>query len=251
LEPGSEATDQAKKLGYVRRNPVLDTEGPKVEKYLPTVLGPEQSTRLLQTSAGDRLEALWNVLLGCGPREGEALALEWERIDFANHTLTITKTLQRQKGADGKSRLVLVPPKTPRSIRVVPLPLFVEQALLRHHERQQQERAEARGAWHDKGLVFATPIGTPIDPRNFFREFKALLERAGLPDMRPHDLRHSCATLLIAKGVHPRVVMDILGHSQISITMNTYGHVTAAAQRTAAEAMDGLFLEEPRDENSR
>jgi Phage integrase family len=160
----------------------------------------------------------------------------------------IAHTLQRQKQAEGPSKLVLAPPKTARSVRIVPMPLFVEQALARHLERQQQERQKAGASWIDNGLVFCTPHGTPIDPRNLLREFKALLERAELPDMRPHDLRHSCATLLIAKGVHPRIVMDVLGHSQISITMNTYGHVTAEAQRSAAQAMDGLFLEAPHDE---
>jgi integrase len=242
--------NQAKKLGYVRRNVVLDTEAVTVEKYSPIVLGPEQSIRLLHTASGSRLEAFWYVALGCGPREGEALALSWDRVDFAHHTLTITHTLQRQKQPEGPSKLVLAPPKTARSVRIVPMPLFVEQALLRHWEQQQQEIQRAGASWLSMGLVFCTPYGTPIDARNLLREFKALLERAGLPDMRLHDLRHSCATLLIAKGVHPRVVMDVLGHSQISITMNTYGHVTAEAQRSAAQAMDGLFLEAPRDENS-
>ena len=241
--------NQAKKLGYVRRNVVLDTESITVEKYSSTVLGPEQSTRLLLTTSGERLEAFWYVALGCGPREGEALALTWDRVDFINHTITITHTLQRQKQSEDRSKLVLAPPKTAHSVRIVPMPLFVEQALTRHWERQQQERNKAGASWLDQNLVFCTPHGMPIDARNLLREFKALLERAGLPDMRLHDLRYSCATLLIAKGVHPRVVMDVLGHSQISITMNTYGHVTAEAQRSAAQAMDGLFSEAPRDEN--
>jgi integrase len=244
------ALNQAKKLGYVRRNPVLDTEAVKVEKYEPTVLGPEQSTRLLQTASGDRHEAAWYVALGCGFREGEFLALTWDRIDFSSHTIIIAQTLQRQKQLNEPSKLVIVATTKGGRLRITPIPLFVEQALLRHWERQQQERQKAGALWIDMGLVFCTPLGTPIDARNLLREFKALLERAGLPDMRIHDLRHSCATLLIAKGVHPRVVMNILGHSQISITMNTYGHVTAEAQRTAAQAMDGLFLEAPRDENT-
>jgi integrase len=227
---------------------VLDTESIKVEKYEPTVLGPEQTMRLLQATSGERLEALWYVALGCGPREGELLGLTWSRVDFTNHTITIAQTLQRQKQAEGPSKLVIVPTTKGGRIRIIPMPLFVEQALTRHWERQQQERQKSGKAWQDYDLVFCTPHGTPIDARNLLREFKDLLERTELPNMRLHDLRHSCATLLIAKGVHPRVVMEVLGHSQISITMNTYGHVTAEAQRTASQAMDVLFLEGPRDE---
>jgi integrase len=243
------ALNQAKRLGYVRRNAVLDSEPVKVPKYQPTVLGPQQSSRLLQQATGERLEALWYVALGCGLREGELLGLTWEHINFQSHALTVAQALQRQKQPEGKSKLVIVTTKGDR-VRVLPLPLFVEHALARHWERQQKEREDAGKGWIETGLVFTTPHGTPIDPRNLLRMFKELLEAAGLPDMRLHDLRHSCGTLLIAKGVHPRVVMDVLGHSQISITMNTYGHVLPEAQRTAATAMDGLFLEAPRDENS-
>lgn len=110
---------------------VLDTESVKVEKYEPTVLGPEQTTRLLQAVSGERLEALWYVALGCRPREGEFLGLTWNRVDFVNHTITIAQTLQRQKQADGKNKTVIVPTTKGGRIRVIPMPLFVEQALTR------------------------------------------------------------------------------------------------------------------------
>ncbi len=90
-------------------------------------------------------------------------------------------------------------------------------------------------------MVFPSTVGTPLEPRNVTRHFKHLLRRAGLPDVRFHDLRHSCASLLVAQGVHPRVVMEYLGHSQISLTMNTYAHVPPEAQREAAAIMDTLF----------
>jgi integrase len=100
----------------------------------------------------------------------------------------------------------------------------------------------AAGArWQERGFVFTSGIGTPIEPRRVTREFKALLKSAGLPVIRLHDLRHSCATLLLVQGVSPRVVMETLGHSQVSLTLNTYSHVLPALQRDAATKMDAIL----------
>ena len=99
-------------------------------------------------------------------------------------------------------------------------------------------------AWQEMDYVFTTSIGTPREPRNVTRRFQALLSRAGLPNKRFHDLRHTCASLLLAQGVHPRVVMETLGHSQIGLTMNTYSHVLPELQREAASKMDSLLARE-------
>jgi integrase len=105
-----------------------------------------------------------------------------------------------------------------------------------------EERANIGPEWQEHGLVFPSEVGTPISPRNLQRHFKLLLVAAKLPaTIRIHDLRHSCATLLIAQGVHPRVVMEILGHSQISVTMNTYAHVLPETQREAAAKLEVLL----------
>ena len=95
--------------------------------------------------------------------------------------------------------------------------------------------------WHDSGFVFTTPTGTVLDPRNLTREFKGVLAANNLPLIRIHDLRHSCATLLLAQGVSPRVVMETLGHSQVSLTPNTYSHVLPALQEDAASKMDAIL----------
>jgi integrase len=95
--------------------------------------------------------------------------------------------------------------------------------------------------WQDRGFVFASAVGTPLEPRNVTRQFKALLKAANLPDMRLHDLRHSCATLMLVQGVSPRVVMETLGHSQVSLTLNTYSHVLPALQQDAAARMDAIL----------
>lgn len=93
------------------------------------------------------------------------------------------------------------------------------------------------------GLAFTSAVGTPFEPRNVTRQFKALLTAAGLPNIRLHDLRHSCATLLLAQGVNPRGVMETLGHSQVSLTLNTYSPVLPALQRHAATRMNAIFAE--------
>jgi hypothetical protein len=116
------------------------------------------------------------------------------------------------------------------------------QLLTDHRRRQDVERQELGEGWQKHDLVFPSDRGTPLEPRNLHRHFKIALKRAGLPETtRFHDLRHSCATFLIAQGVHPRVVMEILGHSQISLTMNTYGHVLPETQREATTKVADLF----------
>ena len=135
----------------------------------------------------------------------------------------------------------LVAPKTVNSRRTLPLPPMLVSALRAHRARQLEERLCAGTRWQDHDLVFSTSIGTPINPPNLVRTFHRLLERAGLPPMRFHDLRHSCATLLAAQGVPARVAMDILGHSDIRVTQNIYTHVFDDAKRQASDAMQRLF----------
>jgi integrase len=110
--------------------------------------------------------------------------------------------------------------------------------LKRHRQIQRGERRLAGSRWVESGLVFTSSIGTPLDERNVRRVFKDILQDAELPKMRLHDLRHTCATLLLGQGVHPRVVMDTLGHSQISLTLDTYSHVLPSLQAEAARQMD-------------
>ena len=118
------------------------------------------------------------------------------------------------------------------------LPVLVVEALKRHRESQKREQLLAGSRWVHSDLVFTSTIGTPLDERNVRRQFKALLEAAGLPSMRLHDLRHSTATRLLSKGVHPRIVMETLGHSQISLTMDTYTHAPPTLQAEAAARLD-------------
>jgi integrase len=185
---------------------------------------------------GDRLEALYTVALAVGLREGEAFALRWEDVDLDEGILTVRHALMRMKG-----RVELAEPKTPRSRRTIALPRSVVGALRAHRTMQLEERLRAGEGWQDWGLVFATTVGTPLNRSDVLQAFRRHLEGAGLPRMRFLDLRHSCASLLLAQGVHPRVVMETLGHSTINVTMNVYSHVLPSLQREAAEQMDAVL----------
>lgn len=230
------ALGQALKWGLVARNVATLIDPPRSTKPQIQPLSPRQGQILLEAARGDRLEALYRVALSLGLRQGEALGLRWSDIDMEARVLHVRQALQRVDGA-----LRVVPLKTDRSRRSLPLPEVLVGALHDHRDRQREARRAAGDRWRETEFVFTSTIGTPAEPRNVTRSFKALLIRAGIPDIRFHDLRHSCASLLVAQGVHPRVVMEILGHSQISLTMNTYAHVLPDEQREAATIMDRLF----------
>jgi integrase len=177
------------------------------------------------------------LALAAGLRQGEALGLHWQDVDLDAGTLRVRVALQRLEGRG----LQTVEPKTARSRRSIALPPQVIESLRAHKSRQAQERLLAGSRWQDSGFVFTTATGTPLEGSSVTHRFQKLLRRAGLPHLRFHDLRHACASLLLAQGVHPRVVMETLGHSQISLTMNTYSHVIPALQRDATERMDAIL----------
>ncbi len=171
-----------------------------------------------------------------GLRQGEALGLRWRDVDLDLGYMRIANQLQRVHGAPK-----LVEPKTERSRRTLAMPPMITKGLGQHHIRQERERSAAGNRWVETGLVFATTEGKPLDGTAISKGFHRLLERAGLQQRRFHDLRHSCATLLLVQGVSPRVVMDLLGHSQIGLTMNTYSHVIPDLRRDAADRMQDLL----------
>jgi integrase len=236
------ALNQAMRHGYVQRNVATLVDVPGDVTFTAEPLDEEQTRRFLEVARGHRLEALYRVALGLGLRKGEILGLLWEDVDFDAATLHVTGSLQRQNGHLERSAT-----KTDASIRTVTLPPTLLKILRKHKARQEKERARCE-RWHETGYVFTSTIGTPLEPSNMIRHFKASLRKAGLPPTtRFHDLRHTCATLMIKRGVHARAVMDVLGHAQISTTMNTYAHVLEEVQREAVSALDALF---PDDEDT-
>ena len=131
--------------------------------------------------------------------------------------------------------------KTLKSRRAVNLPSPVIEALLENRELQEKERAELGAAWIATDFVFTTSIGTPIDPRNLYRELSQICERAGLGHRHPHELRHSAASLMLASGVKLQVVSEVLGHSSIRMTADVYGHILDPDRQQAAAAMSTVL----------
>lgn len=230
------ALKRAIKWEMAGRNSAALTDAPRIEHLPVQPLTIEEAQRLLQYAAKDRLEAVYSVALAIGLRRGETLGLKWEDVDFESGLVRISRSLQR-----AEHKLQLLPPKTRQSSRTIKLPEVAIKALRKHRTRQLEDRLAAGSYWTDTGLCFTTRIGTPLEPRNVSRSFKALLRRAAIPESRFHDLRHTAASLLLAQGVHPRVVMEILGHSRISLTMDTYSHVMPAALSDAASRMDDIL----------
>ncbi len=159
-------------------------------------------------------------------------------MDLEQGRVAVSRALQRQKGRG----LVLTETETDRSRRTIAPPVPLVASLRAHRVRQLEERLAAGCRWRDGGFVFASSVGTGLEPRNLHRAFKAVLTRAGLPNIRFHDLRHSAASLMLAQGVPLRVVMEVLGHSSISLTANTYSHVMPTLVRDAAEKVAAVLF---------
>jgi integrase len=180
--------------------------------------------------------ARWTVALALGLRQGEALGLRWQNVDLEEGTLAVRQALGRVKGQG----LVLGPVKSRAGRRIIALPAQLLADLRTHRVAQNAERLEAGSWWHDGDFVFARVDGRPIDPKRDWEEWKDLLATAGVGDSRLHDARHTAATMLLAMGVPPRVVMEILGHSRITVT-SKYQHVVDSMHRDAAEKMDAFW----------
>lgn len=212
-------------------------------------LTADQARTLLKAAENDRLKALYVLALYLGMRRGELLGLRWEDIDWdkwdepcdehadefcedcaEQHfpTLQIRQTLQRVG-----TKLVFVPPKTDRSERVMPLPLLVAWALVDHWDLQDDEAEAAGDRWEESELIFTTVLGGPIDPTYLRSSWYPVRKRAGLDEVRFHDIRHSCVTLLLRLGVPPHIVRDIVGHSNIEVTMMIYATVSLEDKRNA------------------
>jgi integrase len=199
-------------------------------------LSADEARKLLEAAGEDRLEALYVLAIHTGMRQGELLALRWQDVDLENAVASVRRTLTRSGG-----KVVFAEPKTKKSRRSIRLTPQAVEALRAHLKRQLRDIEILGDRYQDQGLVFTTATGAPINPSNLRqRNFAQLLKRAGLPRIRFHDLRHTCATLLLSRGVHPKFVQELLGHATIAITLDTYSHVMPSMGDSTAKAMPAL-----------
>ena len=208
----------------IGRNVAALVDAPTVPKREIKALTVSNAKAILDAVTGDRLEGLFTIALAVGLRQSEALALQWSDIDLEGGSLRVERVLQR---VGGEYRFF--DPKNDSSRRTVPLPRELRTALHKHRARQLEERLKAGSAWQ------SDEFGTPLSGYHVTRQFRKLLEGSGLASMRYHDLRHGATSLMAALGVPVGVAMEILGHAQISTTMNIYAHVAPEYQRDAME----------------
>jgi integrase len=231
------ALAQALKWNMIPRNAADAVKAPRPAPEEMHPLSPDEARRLIEAVSGDKLEALYVLAVQTGMRQGELLALKWEDVDLNEGVIHIRHTLARSRG-----RITLGEPKTRGSRRPVHLTDMAVAALKTHLERQLEEIERLGDLYRDNGLVFTSGVGTLINPTNLRRRsFAPLLQRAGLPQVRFHDLRHTCATLLFSKGAHPKHVQELLGHATVAITLDTYSHVIPGMGNYIARAMEDVF----------
>src|SRR6516162_6234835 len=196
-----------------------------------------QTAGFLNAIRGHRLYAAYHLIALRGLRRGEAAGLRWSDVDLDGKTAMISQQLQQYDG-----HLAVCPPKTPHSARTIALDHTTVAALREHHDRQRAEASAFGPGYHASGYVFTCLNGQPMAPDRLTRTFTALAAQAGLPPVRLHDLRHGAATLALAAGADLRTVQDMLGHSSIVLTADTYTSVLPEVARAAAEKVAALIL---------
>jgi integrase len=223
----------AVKWELLQKNPALMVSPPKVKFKLPIIWSGEEFQKFLQFIQGDRWSGIYH-LAALGMRKGEILGLPVSALDLDGGYLMVVQNLQYVKGEGA----VLLEPKTEKSRRRILLPDFVKEALRIHLVK----RSELSGmpSWKESGLVFTTDIGTPINPQNLLKHFKKKTREAALPKIKFHSMRHSCASYLLSQNVHPKIVQELLGHSTVNLTLNTYSHIINPLNSVASDALSKM-----------
>ena len=233
-------------------NPVQRARPPKRQLAQTEVWTAEQAAAFLAHVRSDRLHVGWLLALVCGLRRGELAGLRWKDVDLERGTLSVTT----QRTTDADARVVEKAPKG-TSRRTIDLGTGAVEALRRHRLAQKAEAlelglllmAEAGGytRGYDRGYVLTREDGEPYHPQFLTEQFQRAAKQAGVPVIRLHDARHSCATLALSAGVHPKVVQQLLGHSSWSTTMDLYSHRVDRLQREASQRIEGMLLDATRD----
>jgi integrase len=221
--------------GLMPRNATDGIKAPKPKKKEINPLDPDQTKTFLHEVCGDHLQALYVLAIHRGLRQGELLGLKWEDVDLEAGILQVKRTLSLTK--DGH---VFEQPKNGKG-RSIELTQASIEALRRHLARQLEEIEVLGDDYRDQGLIFPGERGQPMRPYTLTGKLERILKHGGLPHIRFHDLRHTCATLLLSKGVHPKFVQELLGHATISITLDTYSHVIPAMGDQTKRAIEDVL----------
>lgn len=220
-------------------NPADYVTLPKQEHIERQWLTEEMARKFLAALSEDKYGLMFELALVSGLRPEEYLALKWADFEPNRQTITVNRVLYRKRKGGGYSFLE---PKTKKSRRTIPLPFSLVQRLSSHKRTQAEERLTLGPHWEDNNLIFCSELGSPLMLWNIHRRhFKPFLKKAGLPDMRLYDLRHSCATLLLKARENLKIVSERLGHSSTKITADVYQHVDESMQRAATESLERIL----------
>lgn len=225
-------------------NPTKDVAIPRTMEKERRVLTLEEQKAFIKALEGDRLQAAFLLDISTGMRLGELLALTWDDINLSQKYLIVRRTLARIKNRytkDEKYKLVPQEPKTEKAKRLIPIPDSIVPVLMQHKDQQEKEKADAGDLYEDKNIVFSTDTGRYIHPRNFMRSFYRIVEKAGIPRANVHSLRHTFATRMLELGESAKVVQELLGHKNITQTLNTYTHVLEDTKKSAMSKIDLLM----------
>ncbi len=229
----------AMRWGRLARNPADLATLPRREPRRMKTWTADQLRTFLELVREDRLYAAWLVLATTGLRRGELLGLRWEDVHFEECRLSIQRTWIVVDGRAQASE-----PKTAKGKRTVPLPAETMAALHTHRRRQLEERMALGPGYQDGDFVFCRENGVPFHPDGFSDAFERHSKAAGLPSIRVHDVRHTWATLALRARIPAKVVSEVLGHSNIGITLDTYSHAIPAMQEEAAQKVAALIFPE-------
>lgn len=242
------ALDKAMRQGLIHKNVCKMVSPRRAERKEFKTLTIDQIRKLLAAAEDHPLRALFYLAATTGMRRGELFGLKWQDIDFQQGCLYVRRALVRMPTGQGYKESE---PKTSKSRRRIVLIPIAKEALKLHRVNQLVIREQAGKAWQDNDYVFCSALGTNLQPgHSGLVQLKGLLKKAGLPDIRFHDLRHSTATFLFALGVHPKVVQELLGHSEIGITMDIYSHSLPTMQEDAMQKMADAFLEKLKEDDT-
>lgn len=249
--------DQAIKNGLIVRNVTDAVILPRHEKQEMRVLNKEEQNRFMKILSFDKMGIIFKLDLATGMRKGELLALTWGNVNLKEGEILVSRSLSRtrvnfeESNNENKTAIIIQKPKTKKGERRIPLFDSIISDLKKHKEAEKEKLKNL--GWNDikikqhfkDGLVFTNELGGPIEPRNLTRKFYKLVKAAGIPKANLHCLRHTFATRLLEMGVSPKVIQEILGHSTITLTLDTYSHVMPELKKDAVDKLSGLFENKP------
>jgi len=241
----SGALEQAIRNQMIPYNPARAAAPPKLVQKEIRIMTVEEQKKFTDAIKGHRLEALFKLALATGMRRGEIIALTWNCINWKNNSINIKGSVSREKDPDsGKTELCFSEPKTKHGKRQVPILPNMLPVLKAHKERQEAEKALAGSAWNQKNLVFCSSVGTVIEPRRIRTTMKKITDAANMDPITFHALRHTFATRMLEANVPAKVVQEILGHADITLTLNTYSHVIGTTAHEQIAKINDLFKDD-------